>query len=84
MIAASISGRTRYLGRPLNWKPDEQGPCGSLAIRDIDTTAGPAMMSAWEPTPEEIEAISKGAKVILWVVGTAHPPVVLTVGDVPV
>lgn len=83
MIAASIEGRTRYLGKPHDWIPDERGPCGSLAIRDEITTAGLSMASAWEPTPEEIERISKGAKVILWVIGSIHPPVALSVGAVP-
>lgn len=83
MIAASIEGRTRYLGKPPGWEPAERGPCGSLAIRDEITTAGALMASAWEPTPEEIDRISKGAKVILWVVGSIHPPVALSVGLAP-
>jgi hypothetical protein len=83
VIAASIEGRTRYLGAPADWVPDERGPCGRLAIRDEITTAGLSMASAWEPTPEEIDRISKGAKVILWVIGSMHPPVALSVGNVP-
>lgn len=77
-----IQGFTRYLGKPLGWTP-EQGECGNLAIRDEMTTAGPAMGSAWELLPPEIEAIKAGAPVILWVYGTGHPPVWLQIGEPP-
>jgi hypothetical protein len=51
-----------------------------LAIRDVVTEGGlPVMWSLWEPTPDEIAAIAAGAKVLLSVVGTAHPPVGLYV-----
>jgi hypothetical protein len=39
------------------------------------------MVSAWEPTPAEMEAIAAGAKVMLRVVGMGHPPVMLYVGN---
>lgn len=83
MIAASIEGRTRYLGKPLGWEPERDGHCGSLAVRDEITSAGHSMASAWEPTPEELDKLNRGAKVILWVVGSAHPPVAVEVGQPP-
>jgi hypothetical protein len=83
MLPLRIPKADRYLGAPLGWKPDENGPCGHLAIRDMDTTAGPAMMSLWEPTPDELERLNAGAKVSLLVVGTIHPPVSISVGMVP-
>lgn len=39
-------------------------------------------VSAWEPTPDEIALIAAGAPIYLWVWGTGHPPVMLTVGEV--
>lgn len=78
-----ISGATRWLGAPLGWEPDTQGPCSHLAIRDEDTTAGRAMASAWEPTPEELLRLNAGAPIILTVMGTVHPPVEVRVGYPP-
>ena len=83
MISLRIPQATRWLGAPLGWKPDEQGDCVHLAIRDIDTSAGPAMMSLWEPTPDELARLNAGAKVSLLVVGNIHPPVSVSVGMVP-
>lgn len=83
MITARIIGHTRYLGAPVGWEPEKHGPCGHLAVRDISTHAGPAMQSAWEPTPSEIERIKAGASIILTVIGSVHPPVALTVGEIP-
>ncbi len=83
MIALRIPGATRYLGAPMGWEPDAQGHCAHLAIRDVEITEGPCMMSMWEPTPAEIESLQHGAPIILWVVGVAHPPVSISVGLMP-
>ena len=83
MTPLRIAGHTRYLGAPRGWEPETDGPCGHLAIRDEDTTAGRAMASAWEPTPDELERLKAGAPIILHVVGSVHPPVDVRVGAVP-
>ena len=83
MIANRIKNATRYLGAPAGWQPDKQGHCAHLAIWDIETTAGPAMMSSWEPTPDELARINAGAPVELLIVGTVHPPVEVRVGYPP-
>jgi len=76
MIIKRIAGTTRTLGK-------SQGYLG-LPIRDVSWIGGaPAMQSAWEPSPDEIAAINKGAPVILSVIGSGHPPVMITVGEVP-
>lgn len=77
-----VSGATRYLGAPPGWK-DEGKPCGYLAIRDEKTTVGPAMTSAWELEPHEVEAVTKGAPVYLMICGVVHPPVSIKVGMPP-
>jgi hypothetical protein len=81
VIATSISGSTRWLSVPRGWEPETDGQCGRLAIRDEVTMAGPLMASAWEPTPEELGRLNKGAKVILRVVGYVHPLVSVLVGN---
>jgi hypothetical protein len=79
---AHIAGATRVLGRA-------QGYLG-LAVRDaevIDRATGKPvnqMTTAWEVLPHELLALSGGANVELSVFGNAHPPVLLSVGDVPV
>lgn len=84
MIAARIPNATRYLGAPLGWRPDEHGDCAHLAIQDLKVNGGvAAMMSMWEPTPDELARLNAGAKVSLLIIGTVHPPVSLAVGMVP-
>lgn len=81
MMIKRIQGTTRELGKA-------QGYMG-LPIRDCmltttvggQTVIGPAMRSAWEPTPAEIEAIQRGEPIILTLMGTGHPPCLITVGD---
>jgi hypothetical protein len=81
MIIAMIEGATRIIGK-------RQGYLG-LPIRDVlinCTVNGPetpAMDTAWEPTPDEIERIVKGAKVRVRILGRVHPPLMVEVGDVP-
>ncbi|WP_211341187.1 hypothetical protein [Paracoccus methylarcula] len=76
-----IEGVTRIIGK-------HQGYRG-LPLRDeminctVNGDATPVMVSAWVPTPEELERLNAGASVHLRVLGTAHPPVILDVGDVP-
>lgn len=74
---------TRILGAPQDWDEDTNGPCGGLAIRDENTTAGHGMTSAWFPTLEEIQRIVEGAPVYLTILGKDHPPVSLSVGSRP-
>lgn len=80
MMIARISGATRVLGK-------SQGYLG-LPLRDevrnttVDGPATHVMVTAWEPTPDELERIAKGAKIHLVVVGTRHPPVRMEVGNV--
>lgn len=83
MMTGRIAHATRYLGAPRDWDKATEGPCGSLAIRDEQTTAGPGMTSAWQPTPDEIERIKAGASIHLTVLGTVHPPVSMSVGQPP-
>lgn len=81
MEIGRIQGCTRTIGK-------SQGYIG-LPLRDVLENCGvgdentPAMQSAWFPSPEELAAMNAGAPIILTVIGTAHPPVRLGVGDKP-
>ncbi|WP_309086424.1 hypothetical protein [Chelativorans sp.] len=81
MQIGMIRGCTRVLGK-------SQGYLG-LPLRDVRVNCPvngpgtPAMETAWLPTPDEIARVAAGAPVILRILGTAHPPVMLEVGEVP-
>lgn len=78
MLIARIEGTTRVCGQ-------SQGYLG-LPVRDetiIDPANGKTvniMHTAWEPTPDEIERINQGAKIIVSVIGNNPQPIMLTVG----
>ncbi len=73
MIIQRIDGTTRVLGK-------SQGYLGLPIRDDVDPGSGqPCMLSSWEPTPEELEALNAGGKVTLRVLGSGHPPVMLYV-----
>lgn len=80
MIAARIGGATHELGRSQGYSPLH------IQARTIETEGGDkvhVLVSAWEPTPVELEALNSGAKVHLYIVGVSHPPVMVTVGEMP-
>jgi hypothetical protein len=41
------------------------------------------MTTAWEPTPEELDKLMKGALIEVRILGCTHPPIRVMVGDVP-
>ncbi|MFW2829908.1 hypothetical protein [Sphingomonas sp. ID0503] len=81
MIVAVIEGYHVVLGAPAGWTPETSGPCLGLPIRREMNGDMPCMVSAWEPTVAELAALQAGAKVYLRVLGSAHPPVMIYVGD---
>ena len=82
MLIGTIEGVTRVIGK-------SQGYLG-LPLRDemmncaVTGEGTPAMVSAWQPTPDELARLNAGASVHLRVIGTQHPPVMLEVGQPPV
>lgn len=79
MIVRRIEAATRVLGAPPDWK-DDGNSCVGLPVRDIMTDEGNFMVSAWEPTAEEIQRLQNGESLYLWVRGYGHPVVSITVG----
>lgn len=72
MISARIRGFTRELAK-------DQPEYRRLCIRDERTAEGNMMVSAWEPTKEQLEALNNGGKVLLGIMGVVHPPISLWV-----
>jgi hypothetical protein len=79
MLPVRIEGATRYLGAPRGWEPETSGPCAHLAIRDEMIEGLPYMTSSWEPMPADLAAIQAGGRIMLRIVGNAHPPVAIWV-----
>ncbi|MBP1316330.1 hypothetical protein [Herbaspirillum sp. 1130] len=74
MLIKCIDDFTRQFGAPADWDGKDMS-CGVLPVLDVQTAEGNFMFSAWEPTPPELEALNKGANIILGVRGTVHPVV---------
>lgn len=72
MIIARIEGATRVCGKA-------QGYLG-LPVRDMTLEGFPVMVTAWTPTPAELEALNNGANVTVIIVGNAPPPMRVEVG----
>lgn len=76
MMINAIEGCTRVIGK-------SQGYLG-LPLRDAVSDDGvPSMTSSWQPTPAEAAALAAGAPIYVMVLGSAHPPIALIVGEVP-
>ena len=81
MLIKRIENASRVLGAPPDWDGKDM-TCGALPVMDVLTPEGTFMVSAWEPTPSELAALAAGATLKLWIRGSLHPVVALTVGDV--
>ena len=77
MLTGVVEGATRQLGAPTGVSDSD---CGVLHIRDVASPLGNQMVSCWHPTPREITLLAGGAKVYLFIYGSAHPMVALAVG----
>jgi hypothetical protein len=81
MQIGRILGATRVLGK-------HQGYMG-LPVRDeiisekVNGESTPCMVTAWLPTPKELESLNAGAPVHVRILGTVHPPILVDVGEVP-
>ena len=81
MRISRIANATRVIGKSQGYL--------RLPLRDElvnDTVNGPgtpSMVTAWEPTPDELERLNRGALVQLRILGTSHPPVMIDVGEAP-
>ncbi len=81
MLVGHIEGATRVIGK-------SQGYLG-LPIRDVAINCSvngeetPAMVTAWHPTPDELEALMNGAPIHVQLLGQSHPPIMVGVGPVP-
>jgi hypothetical protein len=83
MLKQVIKGWNAAPGAPAGWDPAKDGECVALPVRVFPPNAinGPwenrptvqYCESAWEPTPQELEYLNNGGKLILRIVGWQVP-----------
>lgn len=76
MLPLRISNATRVLA-------ETQEEYYALAILDEVVDRNPQMTSVWEPTPKELADLNAGGAVRLTILGTGHPPVMITTQGPP-
>lgn len=76
MLPLRISNATRILA-------ETQDEYYALAILDEVIDGQAQMTSVWEPTPKELADLVAGGAVRLTILGTGHPPVILTTQPPP-
>lgn len=68
----------KVYGAPENWDEKQHGECSALQVFEGETPSGlNAIISVWQPTPEEVEDIKSGKPIYLHITGNGHPPVCL-------
>ena len=73
MIIAMIEGAKRICGKSQGYIV--------LPVREMNTAQGlPAMVTAWTPTPAELEALNNGANVNVIILGITPAPMRVEVG----
>ena len=79
MLVKMIKGATRIVGK-------SQGYLG-LPIKDemvfcpVNKKNVPTMITAWEPTPTELEALNNGGSIYVSIYGTVPPPMLIWAAD---
>lgn len=77
MDSLPLADCTRRMAAPANWDHAQDGICHTLEIVDRDGW----MISAWKPTTAELVRLQEGQPLFLFIKGTIHPVVGLTVGE---
>lgn len=80
MIPANFPEAHQLLGRPAGTDDQDCGPLPIVrAVVALPSGAeAPCVVSCWQPTPEEIEALADGGRIYLHVLGHTMPPVIVS------
>ncbi|ACS41623.1 hypothetical protein [Methylorubrum extorquens] len=81
MLIQRISGTTRVLGKAQGYSglPVKDEPIDMAFDGGVERVN--MMVTAWEPTPDELARLNAGAPILLHILGEAHPPVRMEVGE---
>ena len=77
MQAIKLVDETRAIGKPKDWNDEENGPCLTLSVSDIELNHCNVMVSGWKPNEEELAMLNEGGHIYLGIYGTTHPVVFL-------
>jgi hypothetical protein len=80
MISVRIEGANVDFGKPPDWD-DESGHCATLAVKHAIVGGHHVLISAWEPTPEELVKLNAGETIKLMIYSKSHPVVSIIVGE---
>lgn len=82
MRSMRLKNPSRRIGAPTTWDHEKDGLCHTLEVWDVtDKPDGHnRMVTAWQPSPEELKRLNEGQPVFLHIFGTVHPVVSLEVG----
>lgn len=83
MDHVDFKGRNVMMGAPRDWDPAKHGPCGALPVRRAVAQDMAVMESYWKPTETDLANLLAGHGVKLSIFGAVHPPVMLSVEEVP-
>lgn len=73
MIICYPENTTRVMNAPADWD-NTTIPVEGLPIVDAKLEDGTnVMMSVWLPTPDELEMLNNGGRVVLSILGEQHP-----------
>jgi hypothetical protein len=68
-------------GTPAGWDR-EHAPIRALPITRAKLQSGlDAVVTFWQPSPDELKRLAAGQKVALWVMGSVMPPVQIEVHE---
>lgn len=77
MLIKRVVGANRVMVGPPNRSEEE---VADLPIRDVYVQDLHFMVSAYEPTPAELEMLKQGHPLLLWISAPQHPVCAVTVG----
>jgi hypothetical protein len=72
---------TRELGKPVDWDEAKNGKCDTLPIEDLTIDTLLFMRSLWKPSADELATLNAGGCVELYIQGSVHPVVAMSVSQ---
>jgi hypothetical protein len=75
MLPTNFDAANIVFTKPKGW---EDEACGDLPVfKGNDSDGNPVIISKWQPSKEDIDAINNGQGIYLSICGTGMPPVSL-------
>lgn len=69
MLNLPLTDATKRFGPPEGWDEEKHGPCLTLEVCDMQIEGRPFMVTMWEFTDEEKQAILNGGRFFIGISG---------------